>query len=124
MQQYNFSGGVKYEFLSGTIRPSVGGVAGYTYRNYRDKNNFGYGYTPGYDFNCNGYSHAFDLGLTAGLDVRVSPDFSIGAEGRYMFNLKHWISSDPIRYMMYSNVQNSIENMNYYLFGLNLKFAF
>lgn len=121
MQQYNFLGAVKYEFMSETIRPSVGGFAGLTYRNYRDKN---YVYATTYPYTFNGYSYAFDLGVSAAVDVIVSPSFVIGAEGRYFFNAKNWISSDPLTNMMYNGAVNTIEGLSYYTFMLNMKFGF
>lgn len=76
MAQYNTSLAAKYQFALGKIRPSVGVLASYTYRNYRDTQ-FGYSGTAS--------SQAVDLGATAGADLQVNEKFSIGADLKYMF---------------------------------------
>lgn len=79
MNQYGFVSVLKYQLLHGMIRPVVGGVAGYTYRTFEDKQLA----FP----NNNASSHAIDLGVMAGVDVEVTKSFSIGADFRYMWNL-------------------------------------
>jgi hypothetical protein len=79
MSQYTGSGVLKYQFLSGSFRPVLGGVAAYNYRTFSDVQ-LAFG-------NNDASSHAIDVGVMAGADIEVTRTFSIGAETRYMWNV-------------------------------------
>lgn len=86
MDQYSFGGALKYQFLSGMIRPVVGGLVSYSYRTYKDVQ-LGFG-------NNDASSHAVDLGAMAGLDIEVTRSFTIGGDVRYMTNIYNRASND------------------------------
>lgn len=92
LKQYNISSGITYGFMQGMVIPKAGVSLGYVRRNYTDRvtiGNFGSGGNSG--------SNAFDMGLTAGADIRASKHFMISAELRYNFNITYR-SDDPLAY--------------------------
>ncbi len=80
--QYNAELGAKYMFSLGKLRPSVGILGSYAYRKYKDKQ---YAYVAAPDASTN----AFDMGLSAGLDLMITKAFAIGFEAKYLTNLAY-----------------------------------
>jgi hypothetical protein len=81
VDQYNGTAAVKYAFFSGKIRPLIGAIASYTYREY----------SCGQFYQCFGRSrsHALDAGGLVGGEVQVSDTFSIGVEYQWFRNLSY-----------------------------------
>lgn len=112
MDQYSGTGLVKYQFMDGMFRPSLGGLLGYTYRQFSD-------IQLGWP-NNDASSHAIDMGLMAGLDVEVNRTFSIGADFRYMWNILNRSNNNALQTRFSQNVTGSapIEELNYLTFSL------
>lgn len=77
MDQYTGSAVAKYQILNGLFRPVFGGVLSYSYRTFSDSQ-FAIA-------NNDAQTHSLDLGMVAGADVELSPEFSLGLEFKYMF---------------------------------------
>lgn len=122
LTQYSFGANVKYQFnASGRLRPVVGGVFSYTLREYEQVY-----YSSG---TSNVKSNAFDLGLLGGVNVDVSDVWSVAVDFRYMFNLANRVDRDSVNgnaafiNNSYSN-STPIEDLDYYLFNVGMKFKF
>lgn len=83
VDQYTMGVGVKYNFQIGRVSPHVGALLTYTYREYGTDS--GHGYQNVQDST----STAFDAGVSAGVDVRVAKNFTVGAEYRLMKNISY-----------------------------------
>lgn len=121
LTQYNTSAAVKFQILPGSFRPFIGALASYTYRNYSQANSV-YA-NPG----CpDSSSQAIDVGATAGLDIMVSDNFSIGADFKYMTNLTN--KSDSSYQQSLVNPNNTygtpVEELQYYTLSLVGKLLF
>jgi opacity protein-like surface antigen len=123
--QYNGTLGLKYNFDLGRVSPHIGALLGYTYRSYEEKRN-GSG---------SGDSNAFDAGLSAGVDVKVARNFSIGAEYRYMRNVAYDRTEDKAANQNLVNQQafnpatagkniQPLEEIGYSMFLVNGKLTF
>lgn len=103
MNQYQGIISTKYQLIGGFVRPVVGGLIAYSYRQYVANNNTSYG-TAGTEF---GTSHAIDLGLIAGIDLEFSDKMSAGFDMKYMYNMSNKISgataagSTPVEQLQY-----------------------
>ena len=112
--QYAGSLALKYLLLDGMIRPTVGAMLQFTYRNYSWANaasampyGYGYGYGYGYPNSYTGGvndknsadSSAFDMGLTAGADIKLTNKFTLGVDYKYLWNLTHRINSESNSWM-------------------------
>lgn len=119
MNQYALAGTMKYQLMTGTVRPSVGGTVQYTYRTFADKQ-LGFA-------NNDATSHAIDTGLVVGLDFEMSPTMSIGVDYRYMFNLYNRAGSTGFQTRFASQVvqsNNPIEKFNYQTVSIMGRFSF
>jgi hypothetical protein len=117
MDQSNFFGGVKYLLLDGKVRPNFGGLLGYTRRVYKDRQY----YYPGPEITSN----AFDAGLSSGLDVNLSDNFSIGMDLRYLFNLSYRVNGAPQTSIINpSQFNRPVEEYSYYLVTIGARFTF
>ncbi len=116
MNQYSGALAAKYQFLSGLIRPVLGGIAQYSYRTFAWSQN-GYSY---YSNNDTASSHAIDLGVNAGVDIAFSPKFSLGFDMRYMWNMSSRVnSSNNSNYWMPGyQVGTPVEKLQYYVMSL------
>lgn len=115
VDQYNIGGGVRYQFLTGAFRPTVGGLMSYTYRNYTD--------TQFSLSNDSLSTQAIDAGVSVGIDLEVSENFSIGLDYRRMMNLTTWNDGGLRRSWVQNNQQFSyneaaLEKIGYYTLGL------
>lgn len=103
MNQYQGIIATKYQLIGGFVRPVVGGLIAYSYREYVANNNTAYG-VAGTEF---GTSHAIDLGLIAGVDLEFNDKMSAGFDMKYMFNMSNKISgataagSTPVEQLQY-----------------------
>lgn len=112
IDQYNAAVAAKYQLLDTTIRPVVGAVASYTYRNYTDTQ-----FAASSDSST---SHAFDMGLIAGADLEVSESMSLGLEYRYMYNITSRANNGFQQSFLYNylNGGTPLEKMSYYTLTL------
>lgn len=95
MNQYSGSMALKYYLLSGMVKPVIGGIGQYSYREFQwsDKNGFQRNLSSS-------TSHAFDIGASAGVEVEFSPKMRMGFDVRYMKNIavNRDYSTDVLRY--------------------------
>lgn len=119
LSQYNFTGAIKYQLMSGKVRPLIGALAGYTYRSYKDQQTY-YAYYASSDVSTN----AFDVGALVGLDVQLTNSFSIGFDMRYMKNVAYRENSDYQRSFVYPRAGKAVEELDYYMGSLVGRFAF
>lgn len=117
--QYNFDLGVKYQFLSGRLRPTAGVLGAVTYRKYADKQ---YYYVQSNDASTT----ALDIGLTAGLDIQVTSSFLIGLDFKYLTNLVNRQDSNYQQSFVYPQFQQGtpLEKLDYYSATLSGKVLF
>jgi hypothetical protein len=118
--QYQGAIAAKYQMMSGLVRPVLGGLASYSYRQYKWKDVWYSGtlYRGG-----TSDSHAIDLGVTAGVDLEFSKTFALGFEYRYLFNLSSRVNNQAI----YTGLQTSgtpLEKLSYYTVAVEAKVAF
>jgi hypothetical protein len=109
LNQYATAGLVKYQFLSGSLRPEVGALMSYTYRTFSDKQ---FALTDAVLT-----SHAIDLGLMLGASIELSESFSLGLDYRYLWNITNKVSGNSLqKSSIYQNSSNStpIEELSYY----------
>lgn len=127
MDQYNGSFGVKYYFLTGALKPMVGGLLSYTYRTFRD--------TQFALTNETSSSTAFDAGLNVGFDLEMSESFSVGLDVKYLKNLTSRVNNGGLQrsqtnqYPNYStyysgNTETAVEKVNYWIVGIVGKSTF
>lgn len=95
MNQYSGSMALKYYLLNGMVKPVIGGIGQYSYREFQwsDKNGFQRSLSPS-------TSHAFDIGASAGVEIEFSPKMRMGFDVRYMKNIavNRDYSTDVLRY--------------------------
>lgn len=119
MDQYQGAATVKYQLLGGMFRPYAGGVAAYSYRTFSDKQ-FG-------SSSNNAQSHAFDIGVTGGIDLETSESFAIGLDLKYMFNIYSRANNSGFQKSFAQSVYNSdtpIEQLSYMTIGVNARMSF
>jgi hypothetical protein len=118
LSQYNFSTAIKYQILGETIRPVIGGVAGYTYRSYQEQQYY-------YTGNIRSVStNAFDVGALVGLDLQLTDSFAVGFDFRWMWNVTYGENSDYQASFVYPRPGKAVEELSYYLGSLTGKFTF
>jgi hypothetical protein len=95
MNQYSGSMAVKYFLLNGMVKPVIGGLGQYSYREFQwsDKN----GYSRSLSRSS---SHAFDIGALMGVEIEFSPKMKMGFDVRYLKNIavNRDYSTDQLRY--------------------------
>jgi hypothetical protein len=95
MNQYSGAMALKYYFFNGMVKPVLGGLAQYSYREFKwsDKN----GFAPALGRSS---SHAFDVGAMAGIEIEFSPKMRMGFDMRYLKNIavNRDYSTDRLRY--------------------------
>ena len=121
LDQYNVEAVVKYSPLKGSLRPSVGVLGGYTYRKYAERSIWGSNF--GIDKEVT--SNALDVGLAAGLDIKISDNFMIGADYKYRMNItsksdSRWLS----RTYRSASFGDPLEEFDYYTFQVTAKVMF
>lgn len=121
--QYSGSLAVKYLFLSGTIRPILGGLVQYSYRTYAlsSKNNNDYYYGGNSSLYKETNSHAVDMGTIIGVELELSQRVAIGADFKYMFNLTSRNNADN----SYTPPGTTpLEKLNYYVMSVSARMNF
>ena len=119
--QYQGAISAKYQLMSGLVRPVLGGIGAYSYRQYKWKDvNYGGVMYRG----SSSDSHAIDLGVTAGVDLEFSNDFALGFEYRYMFNLSSRTNNQGVYTTGLQSSGTPLEKLSYYTLGLAAKVNF
>jgi len=128
MDQYSFGGTFKYRILKTRLSPYVGGSLAYTYRNYENEQSpYGYGSCPYYNCDLNASSWSVDMGLLVGADIKLSDNFSIGSEFKYMFNVAYDVKIDGLQQskLLYPDFCNQpVEELGYYSLLISAKYLF
>jgi hypothetical protein len=119
INQYNFTGALTYNILTGRVSPVVGALVGYTRRSYNDRVTY---YPNPYSNGSSTGSSAFDGGLMVGVDIMATKNLSVGADLRYMMNLSYR-TDDALAYYYSAVGANPLESLNYYIASINLKLA-
>ncbi len=118
--QYNFSAGAKYQFLTGKLRPSIGVLGSYSYRKYTNKQ---YGYVS----SDNAATNALDVGVSAGVDLMITKNFSLGVDFKYLTNVAYNTNSNyqqSFVYPQFSQPGTPLEKLDYYTVTLAGKVIF
>lgn len=118
MDQTNILGAIKYSFLPDyKLRPYVGLAASYTLRNYSQESLY-YG---NQDYVIEDDSTSYDMGVQAGLDVKLSERFGFGLDMKYMKNITSSVKRNQNSYYYTFSQENSkaVEHINYMLVNLS-----
>ncbi len=134
VDQYSGNVALKYFFLKGMVRPVLGGLAQYSYRDFKwsDKNG-----TKPYNLSDSN-SHAFDIGAIMGVEVQFSPTMSLGFDVRYLKNVavNRNYSTSSLKYNSgaYTSPQKAndyqygyrtpVEDEDHYMYGLSFQVGF
>ncbi len=105
MNQYQGSMTAKYQMLGGFVRPVLGGLVSYSYREYVAAYNT-ISTRAGDEV---GSSHAVDLGILAGVDLEFNSKMSFGADMKYLFNMSNKLSGNL------ASGKSSPESFQYYM---------
>lgn len=119
--QYQGAIAAKYQMMSGMVRPVLGGVASYSYRQYKWRDVMYLGQMRN---GSSSDSHAIDLGVTAGVDLEFSKDFALGFEYRYMFNLSSRVNNQTLYTTGFQTSGTPLEKLSYYTLALAAKVNF
>lgn len=115
VSQYSGALAAKYEFFGGMIRPIVGGLVQYSYRNFAWADHYGFGYTS----NSNtATSHAIDVGAVLGTDLVFTPKFTLGMDFRYLWNLASRVNTNNVPWMTGPQYGTPIEKLSYYVLSI------
>lgn len=126
VKQYSGAIAGKYLFFTGMLRPILGGVLQYSYRNFTYDNS-GYGYVSSnsyYNNNSNqaeANSHSFDVGVLTGADLEFNSRFGLGFDFRYMFNVGSRVSTKNVNTYntgYSSSYGTPIEKLQYYIMSV------
>lgn len=121
VNQYSGQIAAKLQLFSGIIRPVIGALASYSYRTFAwSNNNTGYSYNN--DSTAN--SSAIDLGALAGVDLELSPKYSLGLDFRYMWNMSSRVDSSSNTWMNTPAYGTPIEKLQYYVMSVSGRFYF
>jgi len=117
VNQYQGAITARYQLLGGMVRPVLGGLIAYSYRQFSLTNGYG-GQTQD-----TGNSHAIDLGIDAGIDLEFSPKFSLGVDMKYMFNMSSRVNAN-YQNSSYGYLGTPIEKLQYYVAALSARVNF
>lgn len=112
VNQYTGSLAAKVQLFSGIIKPVIGGLVAYSYRQFSWANGNGYSYN---DTKAN--SHAIDIGTIVGADLEFSPKYSLGLDFRYMWNLSSRLNAGNT-WMTGPQYGTPIEKLQYYVMSI------
>lgn len=129
VNQYTGAIAGKWYLLQGVVKPVIGGLAQYSYRDFQwsDKNYI----RPG--GLSRSESHAVDVGAIVGVEVEFSPTMTWGLETRYIKNLvvRRNYSTDNLNNSVFQNAVNGqygyrtpIEDLDYYTISLMARVTF
>lgn len=123
VKQYSGSLAAKYYLLNGSIKPILGGVVAYSYRQFSwGQNQVNYGYNNN---STNSTSNAFDVGVLAGADFEFSKKMALGLDFRYMWNVasQQNFSQNSFLSQNYSGT-TPLEKLQYYTLSVAAKVNF
>lgn len=121
MNSYAGSLAGKFQLLDGFIKPIVGGVVQYTYRNYSLMNQ------SIYNANATADSQAIDVGVVAGFDLEFSPTTTLGLDYRYMYNMSSKVSNainTPYGFYPGPTNETPVEKLNYWVLSIVARTSF
>ena len=129
VNQYSGAVATKWYLLKGMVKPLIGGVAQYSYREFQwsDKN-----YARPVNLGKS-ESHSVDFGGIVGVEIEFNPNMTVGLDARYMKNLvvRRNYSTDNMNNSYYQNQVNQsygyrtpIEDLDYYTISLSARVAF
>lgn len=119
VKQYSAQFAAKYRFSDGVVKPTLGGVLQYSYREYSWENNY-YQYSYYYNYR-NADSHAVDVGISLGADFDMSRDVIVSLDYRYFKNIMNSSDDTHVYYIYSPQNLNPIEELDYYNIMLGLK---
>ncbi len=125
--QYTGALAAKIQLFDGIVKPVIGGLVAYSYRQYESKNNTGYSMAVNNTYGSSkADSHAVDVGALVGADLEFSPKYSLGLDFRYMWNLSNRINYDnnPNGVLNEYNNTNPIEKLQYYVMSISGRMNF
>lgn len=112
MEQYTGGATVKYQMLSGMFRPVLGATGTYSYRSYSSDSSL---YWKADSAN----THAIDVGLVTGVDLDLDPEYSVGLDFRYMWNLSNRTDDNYQRYYLNPLLnEEKVESISYYMLSI------
>lgn len=129
VNQYSGAVATKWYLLKGMVKPLVGGLAQYSYRDFQwsDKN-----YVRPYDLGKS-ESHAVDIGLITGVEIQFNPNMTVGLDARYYKNVmvRRNYATGNMNNSYYQNSVNNqyayrtaVENLDYYSWSLSARVSF
>lgn len=129
VNQYSGSVATKWYLLKGMVKPLIGGLAQYSYRDFQwsDKN-----YVTPYNLGKS-ESHAVDIGLITGVEIQFNPNMTVGLDARYYKNVmvRRNYATDNLNNSYYQNAVNSqygyrtpVENLDYFTWSLSARVSF
>ncbi len=123
LNQFNVGVGSKFIILTGRVRPQVGVLLNYVHRAYSDVTDL-YGYSQN---DSELESWALDYGLTAGIEVAMAENLSVGMEYRYMSNLTYEYSDEVLNTPNYRSAYGyfkPLEERDSDFWGFSIKYLF
>ncbi len=117
INQYALGVGARYFFLDSFIRPNVGGIFQYSYREYQWPTS----YRQAASQNTLASSHAIDLGVSAGVELAFTSGFALGLDYRYLFNVYSRLGPDSVYQF---GGMDKIEKYSHSLMSLSGRFQF
>jgi hypothetical protein len=114
VNQYSGQVTGKVQLFSGIIRPVLGALASYSYRNFNWSN-----LNSGYLSNgATAASHAFDIGAVGGVDLEFNNKYALGFDFRYMWNLASRVDSGNNSLFGTPQYGTPIEKLQYYVMSV------
>ncbi len=122
LDQHDLSASAKYYVLPGKLKPYIGGSATYISRTYNERSKYEeYWYR---NQNEDESTSAVNLGVLGGVDFFITDNFSIGGGLEYSFNV---MNNNPVDwgndYGLPEDAKD-LEEINFYVFKLGVKYAF
>ncbi|NJL24443.1 MAG: porin family protein [Calothrix sp. SM1_5_4] len=124
LDQYDVSIGAKYFFMTGRIKPFLGGSATYVYREYNERIRNSAAWYLYNAYTTSEETHAVNLGLVGGVDFDVAENFVLGLGLDYNFNV---MSKNDIDYGSYGlpvGERSPLEKIDYTTVKVNARILF
>lgn len=125
LDQYNFLIGAKYAPQFGRISPQIGALVSYTHRIYTQINQTSSYFDSRTESQGESKTDSIDVGLSLGMDIKISDNFVIGAEYKFITNLTNRSDSRLLDdYYSFYDIGTPLEEFDYSSFGLVGKILF
>lgn len=121
VKQYSGQIAMKYLFMTGMVKPVLGGLVQYSYRTYNwSQNNASQYGSMVVGNNQEATSHAVDVGIVTGADIQFTKKMSLGLDFRYMYNLNSRINANNNASFLTGSSQygTPLEKLQYYTMSL------